>query len=884
MNKINNTYALLDKTFLKRLNEHRNKIIYAKLVSLNWDEEPIAEIQGNVQSGSINIDGSSSIRRTCNLTLVTNTVQIDEISWSLRTKFYVYIGVQNDIDEHYEKIIWFPQGMYVITSFNSSLNGQGYTIQISGKDKMCLLNGEVAGSLFAAHEFSILYTTLHDGTIRKDYIPIYDIVKEAVHTYAQEPYKNIVINDLASCGVELLDYIGTDVNMYIYNQRDGEDGVETAQICFGTQNNELAQCFDKWIAKYNGVSYNLPPFTHGSLSDQCFNSLSPNVYYTLLKRIQPADASTTAGYRATDITYTGELTVAIGGTITEMLDKLVKMLGEFEYYYDIDGRFIFQRKRIYFNSTWTTAVVDEDQTYYDSAAINTSSAYDFTSNYLIESFQNKPQLNAIRNDFAIWGHLAGVNNTKLPIHLRYAIDRKPRVYYSLLEQKAYYSNLVSVILPNGEKAQFGQYDWRELIYQMARDNLAAQSRIYGLQAALITLNEYKQAEINYQNDPSETNRLLKEDWANHMMYHYDYTKLDRANYAQYYKYDISKKKFKVLESALEYDSCKASNEFLYGPKLANRKLQLTTAQIEDMNKRLGYDYILASNDIIIVSRDLPLEEELLNKYKNENYLSIAQSELDAWQDTFKTGYDAYYTDMLAFWPQLYRTKQIIKIIYNEDGTINTDSAGNLQTVDDELTQGEYNKWVDNHYWNPNYISWSKNKDGEEEIRFVEPEALFFWIDFCDQDGTSPELYQYSVDVIGRRAKAINDDNVKCIYIRETPGILFISDEWPSVAGEENLGYTRVQVAPPISDYFRISSQGKSAKEELDSILYSCTYFQESITFNSIPIYYLEPNTRITVRDDQSGINGEYLIKSLSLQLQHDGMMSVTATRAVDRII
>ena len=271
--------------------------------------------------------------------------------------------------------------MYIITSFNSSLNGQGYQIQISGKDKMCLINGDVGGALFAAHEFSIIYTTHADGTITKDYIPVYEIIKEALHTYAQEPYKNIVINDLNSCGVELLDYIGTDINMYIYNQRDGDDGVETAQIDFGTQNNLLASCFDDWIEQHGGTSYNLPPF-----SSTQYPQLTPGVYYTLLKRVQPTDASTTAGYRATDITYTGELTVAVGGTITEMLDKIVKMLGEFEYFYDINGRFIFQRKRIYFNSTWTNAVVDEDQTYYDGAAMSTSSTYDFTSGYLIESF------------------------------------------------------------------------------------------------------------------------------------------------------------------------------------------------------------------------------------------------------------------------------------------------------------------------------------------------------------------------------------------------------------------------------------------------------------------------------------------------------------------
>jgi len=107
---------------------------------------------------------------------------------------------------------------------------------------------------------------------------------------------------------------------------------------------------------------------------------------------------------------------------------------------------------------------------------------------LIESFQNKPQLNAIKNDFAIWGKLTGVNKTALPIHLRYAIDRKPRIYYSLLEKKCYTSNL----------EYYGQYDWRELIYQMARDNLAAHTNIKGLLRAVATQNALDQAKSNWQ--------------------------------------------------------------------------------------------------------------------------------------------------------------------------------------------------------------------------------------------------------------------------------------------------------------------------------------------------------------------------------------------------
>jgi hypothetical protein len=59
----------------------------------------------------------------------------------------------------------------------------------------------------------------------------------------------------------------------------------------------------------------------------------------------------TAGYRLTDITYPGDLIANQGDSLTSVLDKLVQMLGQFEYFYDIDGRFIFQKKKIYTQTT-----------------------------------------------------------------------------------------------------------------------------------------------------------------------------------------------------------------------------------------------------------------------------------------------------------------------------------------------------------------------------------------------------------------------------------------------------------------------------------------------------------------------------------------------------
>jgi hypothetical protein len=35
------------------------------------------------------------------------------------------------------------------------------------------------------------------------------------------------------------------------------------------------------------------------------------------------------------------LVSSIGETITSILDKIKNMLGEYEYFYDLDGRFIF---------------------------------------------------------------------------------------------------------------------------------------------------------------------------------------------------------------------------------------------------------------------------------------------------------------------------------------------------------------------------------------------------------------------------------------------------------------------------------------------------------------------------------------------------------------
>ena len=47
--------------------------------------------------------------------------------------------------------------------------------------------------------------------------------------------------------------------------------------------------------------------------------------------------------------------------------------------------------------------------------------------------------------------------------------------------------------------------------------------------------------------------------------------------------------------------------------------------------------------------------------------------------------------------------------------------------------------------------------------------------------------------------------------------------------------------------------------------------------------FLEPNIRITVRDSESGINGDYMINSISIPLDINGTMSLSCTRALEKI-
>jgi hypothetical protein len=174
---------LYDKDFLLKLDKEKNKTIYAKIIALNVEESPVEAIEGRVTQGSINIDGASAVRRTCSLTLVAEEFDYSDYSWGMNTKFKLEIGVENNIELNYPKIIWFNQGIYVITSFNTARTTNNFTISLQGKDKMCLLNGDISGTIGVQTDFGTIEEEDSEGTWTIRPIPIPEIIRNMVHVY-----------------------------------------------------------------------------------------------------------------------------------------------------------------------------------------------------------------------------------------------------------------------------------------------------------------------------------------------------------------------------------------------------------------------------------------------------------------------------------------------------------------------------------------------------------------------------------------------------------------------------------------------------------------------------------------------------------------------------
>lgn len=150
--------------------------------------------------------------------------------------------------------------------------------------------------------------------------------------------------------------------------------------------------------------------------------------------------------------------------------------------------------------------------------------------------------------------------------------------------------------------------------------------------------------------------------------------------------------------------------------------------------------------------------------------------------------------------------------------------------------------------------------------------MFFWFDFIDATNS---LLEYSVKKIGDRILTSSDNTVSAIYYKDIPNIILCSsdEEIPDFISRYG-DYKIFYVPQDLSDLFSISTKGNSAVEQIYSLINKNLLVNDTITLSSVPIYYLEPNTRIFVECKENNIYGDYIINSISIPLQVGGTSSI----------
>ena len=1013
-----------DKDFLLQLDKIREKEIYARITALTFQETPIEKIEGRVTAGSINVDGNSAVRRTCSLTIVAENFDYINYYWGLNTKFKLEIGVKNNFEPRYPDIIWFPQGIFVLTSFNTSRSTNAFNISIQGKDKMCLLNGEVGGNIESSVDFGVEEIVNALGYIEFKKIPIPEIIKNMIHHYAGEPYHNIIINDLDQYGLELLEYRYDD-DLYLYRDAHADTMYFDNILINGDTSCEVDGKPE--IKKLS----DLGPTELDMLVDTLTGSPNPSIVKMEGKEwyVAKIKFGQTAGYRETDLTYPGDLIANIGEAITSVLDKIKNMLSDFEYFYNLDGQFVFQRKQSFINTLWSpTKELEEFETkdkeqYVESLALSSSYSYIFNGAELITAFNNNPNLLNMRNDYSIWGTREAIGRQD-PVHMRYAIDLKP-TYYKSIDGKLYLSDLSAFEkmkeqakqdtlnqvwdrldkfdlihdIPSGLKAPARQKDgswtagwwdirdWYNYYYALTLEEPSYTMKWYSknnidgcILASSLPINytyklpdnsyvwlliQNKDGKFNPQHGSGNPNSIKELEtlyWSYYDSEDNLHTEIyldDEGNEVNEYfmhPYAGCSNNHTYLEF-LEGDIKKQGNKvYFYNPDFPTHNS--FEDLVQDQIDKEFQDYLDSGALNFVDWREIiyQMAKDYYQHGTEDDFeIQIRNNNLD-YYPSGRTGYEQYYTDIQGFWRYLYNPnlkdtisnlevekKKYDDIIYiltaelyswndavsyidnlialdkipkniplfedmiryqndkivtleeKKDPTLYNEIKewerklsvlqAQLTTLISELrkneelskdfeTKLEDNKMDLNNY----YYDLDDNDDRKywNKTVYEYPEQLYFWFDFLDDS----ELTNFNVKTVGARPKVINDTAVKSIYFRETPDVIFVTSEQGIGF---NSAYKYIQVND-IEGMFKISAQGKSAKDKLDELIYSHGYCVENVTINAIPIYYLQPNTRIYLFDEKTNLNGDYIISKITIPLTYNGTMQITATKAAENII
>jgi hypothetical protein len=191
------------------------------------------------------------------------------------------------------------------------------------------------------------------------------------------------------------------------------------------------------------------------------------------------------------------------------------------------------------------------------------------------------------------------------------------------------------------------------------------------------------------------------------------------------------------------------------------------------------------------------------------------------------------------------------------------------------------------------------KNGKDN-NFLNPETgNHYFLDFID---STAEVSKYNIKGIGRRSDVVNDDEINCLFEPEIPDLIFLNIDNPAANLSDNTGMPKgtaglsdaieecilnnqpyTQVRKNIYDNLIIGGQKNSAYEKIKYELYYHTNYQRVVSITALPIFYLEPNSRVALADASTNTYGDFMIQSISITLGPGANMSLSLNEIQDRI-
>ena len=894
--------------FLYSLNKEINQKQYVKITLLNWEEDPIKEIDGIISSGSISKDGNSSVRRSCNLSCSVDggVYNIDniEMDFSLNKKIFIEIGIENNTDKYLEyPILWFPQGVFYINSFSiNSSTSSAVNLNLSLKDKMCLLNGDIAGQLPATIQFDTVTTQLSDGSITEQKVLYYNIITELLNHWGEEELSNIIIQDIPLRIRQIVQWWGENP---IYLKKQNFDNVDNDDIDINTYDIsiDVPEDKDNWSEYSKGDDI---------------------------------------GYIYSDFVPIGEIVGTAGSTICSILDTIKNELGNYEYFYDVFGIFHFREIKNYLNETQASTILQESsnmgrhvnlnegqflldggsETQYLIETTVPKTIYSFNSNENLTSISITPNYNNIKNDFIINGIKPSTqSNEEYSLRYRCVIDEKPEIlgeynnkpYYGVFDNLIYYTYPEEyegkVVAETNKLGCFYEF-WIESddeepylilpnigvidqIYRLEENGFSTFWRWNGLTYEQVYL-KLEEDELEDYNSYFYTITSIKK-----LLSLYKNFKSNLLEINEKYKDNSQEKEsaLTILNDDFSYELNYIIENLSNDTKkiLSEKEIELSNNNIDTTIEKIKE--ILIENNIII--ENLESEEET-------EEIEIEEDEEENEELSLKlTREPILYSSTLKD----YQTKETLGPYYAYDWRTALLIYG-LQANINGTDTGPY--FIDLDTFWPEEYDLRREKQcfyGEKEDKSVYYKTLTsgkFYFDMIDASSSS--LGEFSVQNIGRRIDTITNDQINCLFAPEIPNIIFLNTDNPKMNWSENTSITElrtvtditemlnqqrqecinngqpfIQVSEDIYNNLLIGGYSNDAYAALRYELFLHTSYQKVASITALPVFYLEPNSRVALNDPTTNTYGDFIVQNINLTLGPGANLSATLNEALERL-